>query len=73
MEGPTGQVDGQMGEGNDRQRRTHGQTDKKERRMEDGREGLESPGPLTWVHPQGAGVLSLGRHRLSPLSGGPCL
>lgn len=29
--------------------------------MEDRREGLESPGPLTWVRPQGARVLSLGR------------
>lgn len=29
--------------------------------MENRREGLESPGPLTGVHPQGARVLPLGR------------
>lgn len=28
--------------------------------MEEGREGLESPGPLTWVRPQGVRVLHLG-------------
>lgn len=60
MEGPTKQVDRQMGEGNDRQRKDTRTDDKKERRMEDGREGLESPGPLTWVSPQGTRVLPLG-------------
>lgn len=28
--------------------------------MEEGREGLESPGPLVWVRPQGVRVLGLG-------------
>lgn len=61
MEGPTGQVDGQMGEGNDRQRKdtwTDGQKGEKDGNR---REGLESPGPLTWVRPPGARVLPLGR------------
>lgn len=61
MEGPTGQVDRQVGKGNDRQRedtRTDGQKGEKDG---GGEGGAVEPWALTRVHPQGARVLPLGR------------
>lgn len=74
VEGPTGQVDRQMGEGNDGQRedvRTDGQKGEKNGGGEGGAGEPWTPctGPSPGGQSAGSGVVS----RPSPLSGGPCL
>jgi hypothetical protein len=74
VEGPTGQVDGQMGEGNDRQRKdtwTDGQKGEKDGEQEGG--AGEPWTPYRGPSPRGQGAAPGTVHRPSPLLGGPCL